>query len=161
MLVPVLAGLFYAWPARSAEIVVSWVETQHRVRPTSGTSHANKSIQLSLQGGNVISEHAVAVGRRGQTSERKSDGNLGKTIALKQSRVAWRVKDDNTLVREWDRPQHVETLEIRVTNNSCRAAIAYRLKPGFTEYRQTIIRTGEPAYLRAVEADRMTCTVRD
>lgn len=159
-LIPAAVGFVVpAGEARAAEFVVSWVEVQHEVRPRQAVWNVKKSLRLSLQGGNVISENYSSMNKSGQTSGFVAEGKFRNEMVLsRDSQSSWRVQDSNTLVRTWSRPQHTEVMQVSVTEGSgCRATIAYQLKPGFQEYRMLSISTKEPLYFNAVSAENISC----
>jgi hypothetical protein len=147
--------------AQAAEIEVSWLEVQQQVRPKKATGHTRKAVRLTLAADGKVAEHYSATNRRGQANTGVGEGRFRETIGPpKRGRVSWQVENQKTLVRSWDREQHVEI--IRVTANSdssCRAEISFRLKPGFREYLAYTISSGKPAYHSAISATQVKCTV--
>ena len=126
-------------------------------------AHVSKSIHLTLHGDNVISESRTAANPRGDNSKTVLKGKLHEPIQTsKVSQVSWRVESDNKLVRTWDLPQHVEEIEVSVSDGkNCRAEISYRLKAGFNEYRLLSIKTKQPMFFVALSAHDIICTATD
>ena len=106
------------------EIVVSWGEIQHGVRP-SNVYRVNKSVHLTLNGGNSISEVYKAVNAvHGGTRTVTDSGKIGSPIS---AAVSWNVHDANTLIRTQIQPQSLLTIRATVgVSNSCSAQISYR-----------------------------------
>jgi hypothetical protein len=146
--------------ARTTEIVVSWVTVEHGIRPRQGVWRSSRSVRLNLGGGNVIAEtRNVSAG--GRTNTLNTAGRFRDRLnAARTVQSSWRVQDSRSLVRTESRPQHTETIRIGVdSQNRCHAAISYRLKAGFREYRMTSLGTGRPVYLSALSAEQVTCTI--
>jgi len=148
--------------ARTAEITVSWIEVQHQVRPRQTTGSVTKTVRLTLQGGNAISDSYEARNMRGRTRQANYQGKLREGMELGRSSVAWRVANSRTLVRTASYPQHVQTIRVRtLSETTCQAEVSNRIKPGFREYAMRSIATGEPMYFSAVHAENVTCSIRN
>ncbi len=147
--------------ATAAEITVSWTEVQQQVRPLARVNSVSKSIRLTLQGGNAISDHFEARNMRGRTFNTAVDGRLREGMGLGRSTVAWRVGDSKTLVRTASLPQYTLTVRVRtLSDTSCAATVSYRLKPGFREYRMRSIAGPEPVFLSSISPQQVACSVR-
>jgi hypothetical protein len=147
--------------ARAAEIEVSWVEVQQEVRPKKVTSTTSKSVRLTLAADGKISDRYSATNSRGKTNARNGEGRFRDGISgYKSTRVSWQVKDSKTLVRTWNREQHVQIIQVTAnSDSSCRADVSLRLKPGFREYLMYHISDGKPAYYSAISVTQIKCTV--
>ena len=147
--------------AAAAEITVSWTEVQQQTRPQMRVNSVAKSVRLTLQGGSAISEQFEARNMRGRSRSTALEGRLREGMERGRSTVAWRVGDSRTLVRHASLPQHTMTIQVRtLSDTSCEATVAYRLKPGFHEYRMRSIRDGEPLYMSSITPQQVACSVR-
>ena len=145
-------------PAHSVEFVVAWTEVQHQVRPRQGVWTVKKNIRLTLEGGNVISEATSATNASGKTVGFSSEGKLRERMTRGQNQTTWRVQDERTLVRTRETPDHIEVMQLTVTDpNGCRASLSYQLKPGISEIMLRSIRNGEPLYFSSISVENMTC----
>lgn len=145
-------------PARAVEFVISYVETQHEVRPRQATWNVNKNLKLKLDSGGAISEGYTSRTNAGDTANLSGQGRFRDAMVHGEgNQSSWRVLDADTLVRTWTRPQHVETMRVTVSGNTCKATIAYELKPGFKEYLLPSIRDGRPLYFTALSAKDIAC----
>ena len=152
------ALLLPAGAARALEFVISYAEIQHEVRPRQATWTVNKSVKLRLEGGNTITEGYTSRNNAGDSVNLSGQGRFrDEMVQGERSQTNWRVLDDNTLVRTWNRAQHVETIRVTVSGNTCQATIAYELKPGFKEYQTPSIRDGRPLYFSSFAAQNITC----
>jgi hypothetical protein len=148
-------------PAAAAEITVAWSEVQQQVRPQVRVNTVSKSIRLTLQGGNAISEHFEARNARGRALNTAVEGHLREGMGLGRSTVAWRVGDSKTLVRTASLPQYTLTVRVQtLSDTSCAATVSYRLKPGFHEFRMRRIASPEPVFLSSISPQQVTCSVR-
>ena len=156
------AGLFLAGQASAVEFVVSYVEVQNEVRPRQATWSVNKSVTLKLQGGSAISEGYSSRTTSGHSANLSGEGKFRDTMAHGAGGgTSWRVEDSKTLVRTWNRAQHVETMRVTVNGKSCGATISYQLKPSFREYMMLAIRDRQPLYFSSVSAQNITCRAAD
>ena len=147
-----------AGPARAVEFVISYVETQHEVRPRQATWNVNKNLKLKLEAGGAIAEGYTSRNSSGDSVNLSGQGRFRDAMVHGEgNQSSWRVLDDNTLLRTWSRAQHVETMRVTVSGNTCKAAIAYELKPGFKEYQLPSIRDGRPLYFTALSAKDIAC----
>jgi hypothetical protein len=147
-----------AGSAHSVEFVISWLEVQHEVRPRQAVWKVRKTVRLTLEGGNAISEATTATGSSGRTVGFVGEGKLREQMSRGRSQASWRVQDEHTLVRTASRPQHTEIMEVSVTGqNTCAAKLSYHLKPGFNEYMMRSIRNRQPLYFDAVSAENIVC----
>jgi hypothetical protein len=152
------ALLAAAGETRAVEFVISYVETQHEVRPRQATWNVNKNLKLKLETGGAISEGYTSRNNTGDTANLSGQGRFRDAMVHGEgNQSSWRVLDDNTLLRTWSRAQHFETMRVTVSGNTCKAAIAYELKPGFKEYQLPSIRDGRPLYFTALAAKDIAC----
>lgn len=156
-----LAAAAWASPARpasAAEFVISWVEVQHEVRPRQATWRVKKSIRLTLEGGNAITEATSATAASGRTVGFVGEGKLREQMARGRGAVSWRVQDEHTLIRTASRPQHTEVLQMSMSGpKTCTAKLSFELKPGFAEYMMPSIRDRKPLYFSSVDAEDIVC----
>jgi hypothetical protein len=156
------ALLAAAGETRAVEFIISYVETQHEVRPRQATWNVNKNLKLKLETGGAISEGYTSRNNTGDTANLSGQGRFRDEMAHGEgNQSSWRVLDDNTLLRTWTRAQHVETMRVTVSGNTCKATIAYELKPGFKEYQLPSIRDGRPLYFTALSAKDIACRAVD
>ena len=156
------ALLAAAGETRAVEFVISYVETQHEVRPRQATWNVNKNLKLKLETGGAISEGYTSRNNTGDTANLSGQGRFRDAMVHGEgNQSSWRVLDDNTLLRTWSRAQHVETMRVTVSGNTCKATIAYELKPGFKEYQLPSIRDGRPLYFTALSAKDIACRAVD
>jgi hypothetical protein len=146
----------------AAEITVTWTEVQHQVRPRQMTGSVTKTVRLTLQGGNAISDSFEARTMRGRSRQANYQGKLREGMERGKSSVAWRVGDSKTLIRTASYPQFVQTIHVRtLSETTCKAEVSNRIKPGFREYAMRSIATGEPMYFSSIHAENVTCSIRN
>jgi len=71
-----------------------------------------------------------------------------------------RVANGNTLVRTRDFKDHVNTLTIAVSQNSCHATMTNTLKPGFSAFAARSTHFGNTGFYRDWHMTSSTCTIR-
>lgn len=156
-------GVFLLESANAAEIIVSWTEVQQPARPGQRVGNVQRNIQLTLQGGNSISQRAETVSTRSglrQSSNVSTRFRDSVTTGPLNVRTSWRVGDSKTLVRTQNWPQHSEVVRVVTQSEStCRAEVSYQLKPGFREYLKRSMSTGEASYRSALSAQNISCRV--
>ena len=147
--------------ARAAEIVVSYTTVEHQLRPTPGIWNVAVQIRLALRGGNLVGEVVHADNLRGGTRKVSREGTFRESMvrgSVTPTKVSWRVGDSKTLIRTADAPQHIMTMRVyMISDTTCRAEVSFRLKPGFTEYKFTSIKSGLPIYMSSYYARNITC----
>ena len=63
-----------------------------------------------------------------------TEGAIGAAASAGQIKVTWHVENQNSLIRYAEYPQHIDTVHLMVSGQSCQATISRRLKPGFSTY---------------------------
>jgi hypothetical protein len=85
---------------------------------------------------------------------------LGESSSEGKTGGAWRVAGPNKLVRQRNLPQSAETLTVSVKGQSCDVTVDNRLKPGFSEFEYSSIRTGEWQYFSRPQVTSASCAIR-
>ena len=147
--------------AQAAEIVVSWTQVEHQVRPQQGTWRVSRSVRLTLRGGNAVSESVSATNARGQSWTGSAEGRLRDSMQVSGTprSTTWKVQDSRTLIRTFSGSQHLEVIRVTMdASGACRAQVSYQLKPGFAEYRMLSISRRTPLYFSSLQAEQIRCT---
>ena len=145
---------------RTVQIDASITFSFDRLRPNPTSNiPVTHSYQITLSGANTVDEQRTSQSGASSYSSQLTR-LLGQTGSEGKTGGAWRVAGPNSLVRERDLPQSVETLTIAVHGQSCEISASNRLKPGFAEFKYPRIGTGEWQYFSAPQVTSTSCVIR-
>jgi hypothetical protein len=155
--------LWAAFPAHAAGSVtfdITYVDQMQGISPITGSFPVHVHAVVTLHDGNWVTEQRTwrSPIDWGSTT---SESAMGTEVAAgggAEINVTWHVESATSLFRYRDYPQHMETLHIAVSDQTCVATVQHRLKPGFTSY-ERFSRTGEPRYFSSVASSGISCRV--
>ena len=146
-------------PALAAEgvtIRLRYVTVEDRIHPNPASSlSTERKIVVHLSDGGKVSE----IYGRGPTrtyQEFSWDGRLGRS---ESGRVHWRVLNADALVRTRELAQDIQTIVVHVKGSTCDMTFSDRLKPGFSEVKNTRIDDGTVAYYTLERATENSCAI--
>ena len=139
---------------------ITYVDQMQGISPITGSFPVRVHAVVTLHNGNWVTEQRTWQSPidSGSTT---SEGVMGAEVAAGRGaeiNVTWHVESATSLFRYRDYPQHVETLHITVSGQTCIATLQHRLKPGFTSY-ERFGRKEEPRYFSSVVSSGISCRV--
>lgn len=156
------AGLLFcaAFPVHAADSVtfdISYVDQAQAISPVTGSFPVSVHDVVTLHNGNWVTEQRTwqSPVDGGSTT---SESAMGAEVARGEINVTWHVESATSLFRYRDYPQHMETLHITASGQTCNATVQHRLKPGFTSYERFDAK-GQPRYFSSVVSSGISCRV--
>jgi hypothetical protein len=132
-----------------AQINVRVEFSNYRVSPEPGPTHNHVDFVFTLRDDGTVGQEFQEHGRMAR--HMSTDSKLGQNM---------HVANGNTLVRKLDFKDHVNTLTIAVSGNSCHASMTNTLKPGFETFAARSTQYGNTGFYRDWHMTSSTCTIR-
>ena len=146
------------WPACGApgdtNIYVTYKVASIRVRPAPIEGDGSGNLRVVLHADGKVDDVVEGEGRYSRRWEMK-DRKLGP----QESGAQYRVIDRNTIVRTSSGPTHIFTVRITVSGKSCRADVAYTLKPGHKEFQVYSPQLGTAAFYSKLAPHSVSCRI--
>lgn len=142
--------------AKQTVIEFSYDRTADELRPNPRReATARLEYNVVLSNDNKVTETLV------RTSGAATDNKAMETaLGQKNADVVWRVASGNRLIRVEEGPQQTETVVIALTPpDRCRAAVKFKLKPGFGEYAFPAIPNKEIGYFSNPLVHNVSCAI--
>ena len=136
---------------------LSYVDQVQEISPITANYATNQHIVVTLREGNCVTEQhgwqsPKSAGKYG------TEGAIGAAASAGQIKVTWHVENQNSLIRYAEYPQHIDTVHLMVSGQSCQATISRRLKPGFSTY-ERFNRDWSPVFFSSLTSSEIACRV--
>jgi hypothetical protein len=157
-----VANALFVAPVRAQQSVieVSYVEVQNAVSPKTGIFRIPRTLKVKLGEENTLDVTTRSgSGDRAQTLSQQV--RPGESVQVGIAATRWHVGGPDVLIRETSLPRHVIRTTIRVSRKTCQAKVSFTLNPGETRYEMRWTPTGEPAFFRAIHAEKIACRLVD
>ncbi len=154
------ASLFLAAPAQAAGNLVfdiNYTDECQETSPNNANYGVKQHVVVTLHDGNRVTEQRSWQSPK-TTGGLASEGAMGSEVTAGRIAIAWHVQSQNSLIRYRTFPQHVETMHISVSGQTCEVAIEHKLKPGFNAY-ERFGNHWEPHFFSSLVSTGITCSV--
>jgi hypothetical protein len=126
-----------------------------RIKPQPGTGVGEASVSIVLHADGTVDEVLEGKGKHAKKWEVKKR-RLG---SQKEGAVQLRVLDKNTIERTSGGPTHVLSIKILVDGPSCKADVAYTMKPGAKEMVMYSTGLGKMTHYSEIKPFEVKCTI--
>lgn len=131
----VVLAVFAATPALAqASFEIIFVENLNEISPRTISYSLDRRVEVTLTTNGRVSERQFWRSRTASATTSHEGAFRQESSTGTYFRTSWRVGSASHLIRTREFASHVETMELRVSGQSCSITLSNQLKPGFSAY---------------------------